>query len=259
MAGGPLRRIYAGDIAHIHQVDRMKGSIKVIPPLIAGLALSASAQEPLRVEGVPLEGALLQENLKIAGLKDPGKPLEESDPAAAAVKAWQENVDKEHRKQSITAKFRGQWLLESEDLKAWFPDYRFIITEWSQAPLPGEMWKVGEGLAARLGVTLVCNAKGELVKEMLHWGNLEIFGEMLRDAKVSLRSPEDAGRIWKAFCDVHQMDDRRECPAEKIDDQTWRLGNLKTKITHFFYLVKLDEKGLVSAAEMEAEYIPQEE
>ena len=185
------------------------------------------------------------------------KPLEASDPASATADVWQAELEKHYSKEGlIAANFHGRWVHQSEALKAMFPDYRFIAIQWSEKPAPG---KEGQalGLGFGLEVTLVCNTAGKQVKEVLHHGNYEAFGEMLRDKKVSLRGPEDAKRIWKAFCDLHQKHWEDQASL-KIDEKTWHLGTKTIERFHYFYEVKLDAEGLVTGAELKAKAVADE-
>lgn len=222
--------------------------MKPLFPLLAALPLLATAQAQQPPPPEEIKG------FQFVGFHNPGqglKPLEQADPATPAIRAWQAKREESYRKtyEALVPSFSGQWIIESGALKALFPDYRFVTTEWNELPLPGNRVL---GVACNLRVTLAVDAAGKQVKELSHCGNFEPFGEMLRDAKASLRSPEDAKRIWTAFCELHRMMDWQERPALKIDEKTWHLGNAVVEGSLRFYEVTLDEQGRVTAAQLKS-------
>jgi hypothetical protein len=178
----------------------------------------------------------------------------DSDPAAPALKEWQQGVEAEYKKDGLIIPTFSSWFeLPFDSLKTLFPDHRFFATSWSEMHAPGKEKEV-MGLAAGLETTLVCDAKGKLVKEVHHTGNYEAFGELLNSEKVVIRTADDAKLVWEAFCDIHQRH-WKDQPAIKIDDRKWHLGDKTIDRFHYYYEVLLDADLRVTGARLCADEI----
>lgn len=150
--------------------------------------------------------------------RDAFTPVAPDDPAMPTLLEWQKKVtDNYNASESFARAHFSSWAEQAfPSLKSLFPQLRFFTTDWSETPAPGkEREAVGLGLG--IEVTLVCDSKGKLVKELFHTGNYDPFGELLAANKVAIRSDGDAKLVWEAFCDVHQRH-WKEQPARKVSD-----------------------------------------
>jgi hypothetical protein len=180
--------------------------------------------------------------------------VSDSDSAAPALKEWQQSVESKYRQGGVAVPTFSSWFVLSFDsLKTLFPQHRFFAVSWSERPAPGKE-KEAIGLAFGLEATLVCNAAGKTIKEVHHTGNYEAFGELLNDAKVAIRTSDDAKLVWNAFCDIHQKH-WQEQPAIKIDNKTWHLGDVTIDRFHYYYRVLLDDESRVVSAKLHADEI----
>lgn len=180
--------------------------------------------------------------------------ITDSDPAAPTLKKWQQSIEADSRKHGdIVATFTPWYALPFASLRTLFPQHRFYAVSWSQHPPPGTE-KNALGLALGIETTLVCDATGNLVKEVQHTGNYEAFGELLHASHVTLRTADDAKLVWNAFCDIHQKH-WQELPAIKVDDKTWHLGDETRDGVHYCYEVLLDSDSRVASAKLRSEQV----
>lgn len=178
--------------------------------------------------------------------------LADSDSATPALKEWLQSVEANYKQGGVVVPTFSAWFVLSFDsLKTLFPQHRFFAISWSESAVPGKE-KETLGLASGLETTLVCDAAGKTVKELHHTGNYEAFGELLKSAKITIRTNDDAKLVWNAFCDVHQKHWQKQ-PAIKIDDRTWHLGDETRDGYHYYYEVLLDADFRVTSAKLHAD------
>ena len=183
-------------------------------------------------------------------------PVEEADPLAPALKKWKQSVAARYQQGGIIVPiFKSQHELPFKSLKLLFPNHRFFTISWSETPAKGKE-KDAIGLALDLGVTLVCNDQGKIIKEVSHSGNYEAFGELLSSMKVAIRNNEDARIVWQGFCDLHQKHwkDQR---IERKSDRVWHLGVTTIDDFHYYYQINVDESGNVVSGKLHANKIKQ--
>ena len=180
--------------------------------------------------------------------------VEDSNPAAATLKECQQGVEDDYKKGGLIVPTFSSWFeMPFDSLKSMFPDCRFFVISWSERPAPGKENEV-LGLASGIEGTIVCDAKGKLVKKLQQSGNYGEFGELLHSAKVTIRTADDAKRVWEAFCDIHQRH-WKDQPAIKIDDRKWHLGDTTIDRFHYYYEVLLDEELRVTSARLCADEV----
>lgn len=178
----------------------------------------------------------------------------DTDPAAPALREWQQSVEGKYRQGGVVVPTFSSWFVLSFDsLKALFPHQRFFAVSWSEKAAPGKE-KEAVGLAFGLEATLVCDAAGKIIKEVHHTGNYEAFGELLNASKVAIRTSDDAKLVWNAFCDIHQRHWQKQ-PAIKVGDKTWHLGDITIDRFHYYYQVLLDDESRVVSAKLHADEI----
>ena len=177
----------------------------------------------------------------------------DSDPAAPTLKEWQQSVEADYKKDGLIIPTFSSWAeLPFDSLKTLFPGHRFFAASLIERHAPGKEKEV-MGLGG-LETTLVCDAKGKLLKEVHHTGNYEAFGELLHSAKVVIRTADDGKLVWGAFCDIHQRH-WKDQPAIKIDDRKWHLGDETIERFHYYYEVLLDADFRVKSATLCADEI----
>lgn len=129
-----------------------------------------------------------------------------------------------------------------------FPHYRFYVLCWDEEAVDKQNPPVGMGLG--LYYTLALGADGE-IRRFQGTGNFEEFGKFLSDAKVALKTSEDAKLVWNAFCEIHRRDWASH-PSERISEKEWRLGKEVAYGFDRFYRVSTTTNGICASARFEA-------
>jgi len=183
-------------------------------------------------------------------------PIAPDDVAMPALRGWQQKiVDHYEGSGRLRAEF-GSWAeMSFPSLKKTFPRWRFFANTWSEYPAPG---KESEPVGRALGIetVLVCDADGKLLKEVPTTGNYEPFGSLLASRRISIRTADEAGLVWEAFCDLHQKHWQVE-PAVQISESIWHLGNKTIDGTHYYYEVQLDGSQIVTSAKLRSDDLKQ--
>ena len=97
--------------------------------------------------------------------------VKEADPIIPTLKKWQQSLAAKYQKGGVAVPaFSSSYELPFQSLKTLFPDHRFFAMSWSEKLVEGKE-KEAVGLAHGLGVTLVCDAQGSVIKELAHSGN----------------------------------------------------------------------------------------
>jgi hypothetical protein len=152
--------------------------------------------------------------------------------------------------------------IRSPPLEALFPNYDFIYIPYHMTQRPGSTSHVS--LPGLLFRCLAIDASAGTVARFYAGGDHAEFGSFLAAQKVTLKTEDDAVRVFQALCAVRNrpLFSGKHLRAEnghwKLNWQTHRQtiasGKHVTKVS--YYEIRTDEKGTVISGRLRGEEIP---
>ncbi len=179
--------------------------------------------------------------------------MEKSDPIYPVILARQLEIEKKYEAGDYAVAQFTPWIrVDSPAVAQLFPQLRFASVMWSEQPSPkSKTHQVGRALGLEL--TVGVDVKSLQAKcELLDYGNQEAYGQMLKEAKVRIVTPEDARTVWEAFCALTHRHWEAN-PAIKVSDTVWHLGKSTDATSIYYYEVLLDSDHVVRSATLKSD------
>jgi hypothetical protein len=137
--------------------------------------------------------------------------------------------------------------VETPALARLFPEHRFYLIGWKivRANTPEGRRAAVPLLGLHYG--LVVSPNGEPIRMHNDYGD---FGSLMKNAKVKLKSVDDAKLIWTAFHDANQKQMFEQASPRQVSPTEWDLGERQSDSRKYWCRITLDAKQTVVSAKL---------
>lgn len=207
---------------------------RLATPLAIALAASGCKAPPAAQEPPPPPAAATEPALDAQA----GTPIDPDGPDAAIAREEEAILLKAGQGEWVTRAVDPARRVATTALHELFPGYRFFRLSWQDRQVDPVRHPVS--IAFGLFQITAVAPDGSRSRHS-GYGNHESFGELLADARVEIRTEEQARRVWRAYCDLFRKSWTDAC--ERGSATSWRLGVSDIGGRRYWYEVVVDADG----------------
>jgi hypothetical protein len=151
-------------------------------------------------------------------------PVQEGEVNWDIVQKEIERIEKIDSSSPIANKVRREGRIKGNAIQFLFPRWAFYAFEYFNYQRKGFEDKHAN-LAGGLGHTVAVASESKEIMRLCHYGNYEDYGNLLKEAKITINNIDDARLVWDAFCEIHRKKWKSQ-KTEKVSETEWKLGIL---------------------------------